>query len=324
MLNFKIYQINGDRDENRMSFMRYDSLEKFQGSKDVNSSIYDKVYEGSIDGSSLEDIYKTFNYNHPEDFKGHSLSVSDIVEIISAPKIVGKIDYLKSGMSSVYTDFLKYTQEQERLREKDVDFEAHDYVGLNVPVIEKGFYFCDSFGFKKVDFDPEKTKDAFTKEMMKVLFLEPGKVAKVVEIENTLAAKQQLVGGRISKLDPFNEDVCIICNDEGKNIGLPLNRAVFDEREGAEHEMIDIIAGPCFLCDCSGENFGSLSDDQISRYEEKFRLPEHFYRMNGKIVNKAYNPITKEPSLNEKIQSASSRVGESMSAENSRDTEFDR
>ena len=45
-MKIKIYQVNMERDENRVAFMGYDSLSKFQGSSDVDSKIYDKVFEG--------------------------------------------------------------------------------------------------------------------------------------------------------------------------------------------------------------------------------------------------------------------------------------
>lgn len=40
-MRVKIYQINSDRDSNRVRLFGYDSLQKFQGSSDVDSSIYD-------------------------------------------------------------------------------------------------------------------------------------------------------------------------------------------------------------------------------------------------------------------------------------------
>ena len=52
MMDIKIYQINHDRDENRVSFMGYDDLPPFQGSQEPNPEIYDKVYEGSVDCST--------------------------------------------------------------------------------------------------------------------------------------------------------------------------------------------------------------------------------------------------------------------------------
>ena len=47
--------------------------------------------------------------------------------------------------------------------------------------------------------------------------------------------------------------------------------------------MIDIIAGPAFICDCRGEDFGSLSDEQIARYKKHFRYPEIFMREGDEI-----------------------------------------
>ena len=51
--------------------------------RDINLMDYDCVYTDSIDGENpiavLENLYEMFNINHPLDFNGHSLSVSDIV-----------------------------------------------------------------------------------------------------------------------------------------------------------------------------------------------------------------------------------------------------
>lgn len=54
--------------------------------------------------------------------------------------------------------------------------------------------------------------------------------------------------------------------------------------------MIDIIAGPCFICDCSGEDFGSLTDEQIQRFTEQFKYPEHFFKVGGEIKAVPYPP----------------------------------
>ena len=59
-------------------------------------------------------------------------------------------------------------------------------------------------------------------------------------------------------------------------------------------EILDIIAGPCFICDCSGDSFGSLSDEQLKRYQEKYRLPENFIRMGGEIMAIPYTPKEKD------------------------------
>jgi len=238
MMDIKIYQINHDRDENRVSFMGYDDLPPFQGSQEPNPEIYDKVYEGSVDCSTLEGVYEKFNLDHPAEFRGHSLSVSDIVEIKDAPDTA------------------------------------------------PGFYFCDSIGFKQIPFDPVQTQEEA--KTIKVVLLEPGKLARVADIDASLKGMQRVVGGDIEGYYPYEEQVCIVCNDEGKINGLPLNRAV---RDGSE--IMDIIAGTCFICDCRGENFASLSDEQFKRYSEKFRYPERFAKVNDEIVAVPYKPREK-------------------------------
>ena len=57
-------------------------------------------------------------------------------------------------------------------------------------------------------------------------------------------------------------------------------------------EILDIIAGPCFICDCSGEDFGSLSEEQLRKYAEKFRYPEQFVRINEEIHAIPYKPTS--------------------------------
>lgn len=84
---FSIYQIDTDRDIERVCFLKYDSLEKFQNSKDVNASIYNRVYEGKMEVASLDSIYEKFNINHPDGYIGRSISVSDVIEIKKSNRI---------------------------------------------------------------------------------------------------------------------------------------------------------------------------------------------------------------------------------------------
>ena len=84
-MHIKIYQINRTRDVDRIKFLGLDSLSTFQGNQDINSRIYDMVYQGSVEAVDLEDVYRIFNTECPRDFKGHSLSVSDVVEVVEGP-----------------------------------------------------------------------------------------------------------------------------------------------------------------------------------------------------------------------------------------------
>ena len=102
---------------------------------------------------------------------------------------------------------------------------------------------------------------------------------------------QQLVGGYIEEYMPFEDDVAIICNEEGTVNRLPLNRAVYDEHS---KEMIEIIAGDFFIAyaPIESETFKSLPKDLEKKYSEKFKYPERFYKQNGQI--KAYPVKPKE------------------------------
>ena len=71
-------------------------------------------------------------------------------------------------------------------------------------------------------------------EKINVLLIEPGKYPKQIEIEDTLEAMQSLVEGDIEEYMPFEDEVAIICNEEGKMNGMPLNRAVYSEPENVE------------------------------------------------------------------------------------------
>ncbi len=152
-------------------------------------------------------------------------------------------------------------------------------------VVNPGFYFCDTIGFKAIQFDPEKTKEALSK-MITVVKVEPGKLARTAEIDTSLEGLQRAVGGLIETYYPFEEEVCIVCNDEGKYNGMRPCRAIY----GDEHQLMDIVFGPFFICDCSGEDFGSLNPKQIAKYTEMFRQPEHFFRKNGEIIAVPYEP----------------------------------
>ena len=69
------------------------------------------------------------------------------------------------------------------------------------------------------------------KDTVSVLLIQPEKYPKLIEIKDSLEAMQELVGGDIEEYMPFEDEVAIICNEEGKIIGLPLNRAIYSEEE---------------------------------------------------------------------------------------------
>lgn len=76
----RIYQIDLDKDKHGAAFMGSAWYERHN--KSIDFATYELVYEGSPGCNNLEEIYHRFNVMHPIDYKGHSLSVSDIVELV--------------------------------------------------------------------------------------------------------------------------------------------------------------------------------------------------------------------------------------------------
>ena len=99
--------------------------------------------------------------------------------------------------------------------------------------------------------------------MIKGLLVKPSELPEEIEIDNTLEAKQHIVGGYIECVYPENDDsVVFVCNEEGKINGMKLNRDI----------GYDIIAGPFLILgdDYDNGDFKSLTDDQILKYKMRF------------------------------------------------------
>lgn len=118
---------------------------------------------------------------------------------------------------------------------------------------------------------------------MRVVIVEPGKVPYEKEIDSGLQSMQEVVGGLIQAVYPFEEPVALICNDEGKLQGLPYNRAL---RDPETWEIYDAVAGTFFLCGApaDSEDFTSLSDEQISFVKKIYGVPELFIDLGGSLL----------------------------------------
>lgn len=231
-MKVEVYQIDTDLDYDGVCFRGYSELIDLQGTYDIDSSIYTKVFSGETGCNSLEDVYSLFNLSPPVDHRGRSMSVSDVVAIVK-----------ESGNE---------------------------------------YFYCDNIGFKKVEFDASESRESH----ITVVMCEPDKLARIEVIGTELSDLQKAVGGGfIETYYPFEEEVCIVCNDEGKINGMPLNRSV--KREG---KVAEIIAGPFFICDSSNPNFGSLSKEQQDKYLNQFKYPEMFFRTGNEIQAIPYKP----------------------------------
>ena len=105
---------------------------------------------------------------------------------------------------------------------------------------------------------------------MRVLIISPMEVPVAKDISGTLESMQEIVGGLIQAVYPFEDSAALICNDEGKLMNLPMNRHV--------SEMRDVIYGTFFLCNAppDADHFTSLTEEQIKQYTQRFAIPELF------------------------------------------------
>ena len=102
---------------------------------------------------------------------------------------------------------------------------------------------------------------------MKVLIVEPGEEPYTADIPVGLESLQKQVGGIIQAVYPFEDPVAIIAHEEGKLLGLPWNRPLFDE----DGNIYDVIVGTFLVIGLTDDGFGSLSEMQLHKYTEMFR-----------------------------------------------------
>lgn len=211
-MKIRIFQINHDRDSQRVKFCGLEELAERQ----IDSAIYDRVFVGEIEGKTLEDVFRRFNTEGHPLHRGHSLSVSDIVEL------QGPVGDLAAG-----------------------------------------FYFCDSVGFQKVDFDPAQAQAP--DNLCRILYIEPHRAPYESEIVDELSSLQRAVGGMIEFTYPFDDNAIICGNEEAKLEGLEGNRRVFGS----------VYCGNLFIIGDNQEGgCMSLTDEQIQKYGEMFAQPE--------------------------------------------------
>lgn len=87
-MKIRIWQINPERGV-KVMFVNLEDLARWHGQQAPDPTVYDMVYETEYNwdpafdrSDNLERIYRDFNVHRPTDFTGHSLSVSDVIELV--------------------------------------------------------------------------------------------------------------------------------------------------------------------------------------------------------------------------------------------------
>ena len=156
---------------------------------------------------------------------------------------------------------------------------------------EDGNYLIMGNGSRAFAIRNGEAQEHATPEKMTVLVVEPMKEPYVKEIDPGLRSLQAEVGGDIGAAYPFRDPVALVCNDEGKLIGLDLNRGLRDENG----ELYDIMAGTFLVVGLGEEDFASLSPELAQKYMEHFRQPEQFISLGGQIIALPVEPEKDNP-----------------------------
>ena len=104
---------------------------------------------------------------------------------------------------------------------------------------------------------------------MKVLIVEPGKRPIKADIDHTLHNLQQVVGGYIQAIYPWDDPVALVCDEEGLLKQREFNRYIDPEV---------VIFGTFFICGLGDEDFTDLPDAMIAKYAQLLHDPEILIR----------------------------------------------
>ena len=118
-----------------------------------------------------------------------------------------------------------------------------------------GDHILDADNFVEVEFESNDGKEISAErapdDTIEVLMVEPGQYPRMERIGSDLASLQKAVDGYIEAVYPYDDPVALICGEEAKLEGKPLNRALRD----GDGDIYDIVAGKFFLCGLGDENF---------------------------------------------------------------------
>ena len=152
-----------------------------------------------------------------------------------------------------------------------------------------GDYVLNAEDYVGVDFKTTGEHELSEKKMLDVFLVKPNEPPQNVSIGAELKDLQEAVGGSIGASYPFADDpVAIVYNDDGKLMGLPLNRALRDENG----QMYDAVAGTFLVVGLGEEDFASLPPEMAQKYEQLFHQPEAFLKLGNRLL---VLPVPDEP-----------------------------
>ena len=250
----------------------------------------EEVSEWAMDiAYDMDEFFRQHDPQYAAEHPEEHAAKEEIYENLSDCRIASLEEKLKA-LGQTPEDYLP--SELEKFKEA-VGYEA--YLGVDPQVIRKAIENPDQSHVDEMLAFTEQANREYEAELygqqalpdkLTVLVVEPMKEPYVKEIDPGLHALQAEVGGDIAASYPFDDPVGVVLNDEGKLIGLDLNRSLRDEHG----EIYDIVAGTFLVVGLGSESFASLSPDMIQKYTEQFKRPELFASINGQIVSVPVEP----------------------------------
>lgn len=205
-----------------------------------------KIYQ--INQERDRNMVKFLHYEHLDNFQ----ETKDINASIYDEVFSGDVDC--GSLEDVYRQFNTNGHPLHR---------GHSLSVSDIVVTDGGAYYCDTVGFQKVDFDESLTQKP--ENLLKIVYVEPHRPPFEAEVGDDIRSLQRAVGGLI-ELVGNGDGTMLVCNDEGKLMGMEGNRRI---RDGST-----IIAGPFFIVGDDGENFRSLTESEAAEYMDRFAQPE--------------------------------------------------
>ena len=98
---------------------------------------------------------------------------------------------------------------------------------------------------------------------MKIILVKTGGFPCIMDVPHELASLQALVGGNIEVVEPFDDNVILVCNECGRNDGLPVNRVINSNMD---------ICGDFFLCGQDEYGLSDFPEEKITLYLNRFQL----------------------------------------------------
>lgn len=180
-----------------------------------------------------------------------------------------------------------------------VDTDEHAYMLRLNP--NKGEYNAYIYAYDRelLDMYMESRQEVAQEGPITVLVVPPQDFPYVKEIDSGLKSLQQEVDGWIEAVYPFEDEVAIICNEEGKMNGMAPNRALYDD----DGQVYDIVAGQFLVVGLTEDNFGSLTPEQIKKFSDRFHSPEGFMRVGNQILVFPLDEPVKKESVMDKLKS---------------------